>query len=109
VDAIDHRRLTPLLNITGDQDPNVPSSQSREIYYALRRLGREVEWVRYVHGAHRPPDSVSEAIDFEQQRFVAARALGDQPHTLRIGRHGDAAQAARTDPALAGHVDRGTR
>lgn len=67
MDAIDHRRLTPLLNITGDQDPNVPSSQSREIYYALRRLGREVEWVRYVHGAHRPPDSVSEAIDFEQR------------------------------------------
>ena len=59
------RIKTPLLNITGDQDPNVPASQSREIYYALRRLGREVEWVRYVNGAHRPPNSVAEAIDFE--------------------------------------------
>ena len=59
------RIKTPLLNITGDQDPNVPASQSREIYYALRRLGRDVEWVRYVNGAHRPPNSVSEAIDFE--------------------------------------------
>lgn len=64
------RIKTPLLNITGDQDPNVPSSQSREIYYALRRLGREVEWVRYVNGGHRPPNSVSETIDFEN-RIVA--------------------------------------
>ncbi len=59
------RIKTPLLNMSGDQDPNVPGSQSREIYYALRRLGREVEWVRYVNGGHRPPNSVAEAIDFE--------------------------------------------
>lgn len=59
------RIKTPLLNISGDQDPNVPASQSREIYYALRRLGRDVEWVRYVDGGHRPPNSVSESIDFE--------------------------------------------
>jgi dipeptidyl aminopeptidase/acylaminoacyl peptidase len=64
------RIKTPLLTISGDQDPNVPASQSREIYYALRRLGKEVEWVRYVNGAHRPPNSVSEAVDFEQ-RIVA--------------------------------------
>lgn len=61
------RIKTPLLTISGDQDPNVPASQSREIYYALRRLGKEVEWVRYVNGAHRPPNSVSEAVDFEQR------------------------------------------
>lgn len=61
------RIKTPLLNITGDQDPNVPASQSREIYFALRRLGREVEWVRYANGGHRPPNSVSESIDFEQR------------------------------------------
>jgi dipeptidyl aminopeptidase/acylaminoacyl peptidase len=59
------RIKTPLLNISGDQDPNVPASQSREIYYALRRLGRDVEWVRYASGGHRPPNSVSEAVDFE--------------------------------------------
>jgi dipeptidyl aminopeptidase/acylaminoacyl peptidase len=59
------RIKTPLLTISGDQDPNVPASQSREIFYALRRLGKEVEWVRYVNGAHRPPDSVSESVDFE--------------------------------------------
>jgi dipeptidyl aminopeptidase/acylaminoacyl peptidase len=61
------RIKTPLLCITGDQDPNVPSSQSREIYYALRRLGKEVEWVRYVNGAHRPPSSAAESVDFEQR------------------------------------------
>jgi dipeptidyl aminopeptidase/acylaminoacyl peptidase len=59
------RIKTPLLNITGDQDPNVPASQSREIYYALRRLGRDVEWVRYANGGHRPPNSVTESVDFE--------------------------------------------
>ncbi len=61
------RVKTPLLNITGDQDPNVPASQSREMYYALRRLGKEVEWVRYVNGGHRPPNSTAESIDFEQR------------------------------------------
>jgi dipeptidyl aminopeptidase/acylaminoacyl peptidase len=61
------RIKTPLLNITGDQDWNVPPSQSREIYYALRRLGKETEWVRYANGGHRPPNSVSESIDFEQR------------------------------------------
>jgi dipeptidyl aminopeptidase/acylaminoacyl peptidase len=59
------RIKTPLLNITGDQDPNVPASQSREMYYAMRRLGKEVEWVRYVNGGHRPPNSVQESVDFE--------------------------------------------
>jgi dipeptidyl aminopeptidase/acylaminoacyl peptidase len=61
------RIKTPLLNITGDQDPNVPASQSGEMYYALRRLGKEVEWVRYVNGGHRPPNSATETIDFEQR------------------------------------------
>jgi dipeptidyl aminopeptidase/acylaminoacyl peptidase len=61
------RIKTPLLNISGDQDPNVPASQSREMYYAMRRLGKEVEWVRYVNGGHRPPNSKAESIDFEQR------------------------------------------
>jgi dipeptidyl aminopeptidase/acylaminoacyl peptidase len=64
------RVKTPLLTISGDQDPNVPANQSRELYYALRRLGREVEWVRYANGGHRPPNSVAESIDFEN-RIVA--------------------------------------
>ena len=64
------RVKTPLLTISGDQDPNVPANQSRELYYALRRLGKDVEWVRYVNGGHRPPNSAAESIDFEQ-RIVA--------------------------------------
>jgi dipeptidyl aminopeptidase/acylaminoacyl peptidase len=61
------RVKTPLLTISGDQDPNVPANQSRELYYALRRLNKEVEWVRYTNGGHRPPNSVAESIDFEQR------------------------------------------
>jgi len=57
------RIKTPLLNLSGDQDPNVPDSQSREIFYALRRLGRDVEGVPSVNGAHRPPNRVAE--DFQ--------------------------------------------
>ncbi len=64
------RVKTPLLTISGDQDPNVPANQSRELYYALRRLGKDVEWVRYVNGGHRPPNSAAESIDFEN-RIVA--------------------------------------
>ncbi|HWI19600.1 MAG TPA: prolyl oligopeptidase family serine peptidase [Vicinamibacterales bacterium] len=64
------RVKTPLLTISGDQDPNVPANQSRELYYALRRLGKEVEWVRYVNGGHRPPNTAAESIDFEN-RIVA--------------------------------------
>jgi dipeptidyl aminopeptidase/acylaminoacyl peptidase len=64
------RVKTPLLTISGDQDPNVPANQSRELYYALRRLGKDVEWVRYTNGGHRPPNSVAESIDFEN-RIVA--------------------------------------
>jgi len=79
------RITTPLLCITGDQDPNVPASQSREIYYALRRLGKDVEWVRYVNGAHRPPNSVAESIDFEQRilawydKYLKAAKAADTP------------------------------
>ena len=64
------RVKTPLLTISGDQDPNVPANQSRELYYALRRLGKAVEWVRYTNGGHRPPNNVAESIDFEN-RIVA--------------------------------------
>lgn len=64
------RVKTPLLTISGDQDPNVPANQSRELYYALRRLGKEVEWVRYTNGGHRPPNSVAESIDFENRMLA---------------------------------------
>lgn len=54
------RIQTPLLCITGDQDPNVEELQSQEIYYALRRLGKKVVWLRYHNGAHGGPQNNEE-------------------------------------------------
>ncbi|MHC5063252.1 MAG: alpha/beta hydrolase family protein [Planctomycetota bacterium] len=56
---------TPLLLITGEQDHNVPDRQAMEMYYALRRLGKTVDWVRYVNGGHGTPTStVAEVHDY---------------------------------------------
>ena len=46
------RIRTPLMLITGAQDSNVPADNTREMYYALRRLGKEVVWVNYMNGGH---------------------------------------------------------
>lgn len=43
---------TPLLLLSGEGDWNVPATNEREMYYALRRLGKEVVWVNYMHGGH---------------------------------------------------------
>ena len=57
------RIKTPLLCITGDQDPNVEAIQSMEIYYALRRLGKKAVWLRYHNGAHGGPQTNDERKD----------------------------------------------
>jgi dipeptidyl aminopeptidase/acylaminoacyl peptidase len=46
------RIQTPLLLLTGAQDQNVPAENTREMFYALRRLGKEVVWVNYMNGGH---------------------------------------------------------
>lgn len=46
------RIRTPVLLITGALDSNVPADNTREMYYALRRLGKEVVWVNYMNGGH---------------------------------------------------------
>lgn len=46
------RVKTPHMLITGEGDWNVPGTNSREMYYALRRLGKEVVWVNYQRGGH---------------------------------------------------------
>jgi dipeptidyl aminopeptidase/acylaminoacyl peptidase len=56
------RITTPLMLITGAQDSNVPEINSREMYYALRRLGKEVVWVSYANGGH--GGGVASADDF---------------------------------------------
>jgi|GEM_PF-31854 len=54
------RITTPLLLITGAQDPNVPADNSREMYYALRRLGKPVTWVNYMNSGHGTPGTTAE-------------------------------------------------
>ncbi|MDC0159957.1 prolyl oligopeptidase family serine peptidase [Gemmatimonadales bacterium] len=43
---------TPLLMLSGEGDWNVPATNQREMYYAMRRLGKEVVWVHYTAGGH---------------------------------------------------------
>ncbi len=46
------RVTTPHLLLTGHGDWNVPDTNTREMYYALRRLGKEVVWVNYMRAGH---------------------------------------------------------
>ena len=43
---------TPLLMLSGEGDWNVPATNQREMYYAMRRLGKKVVWVHYSAGGH---------------------------------------------------------
>jgi dipeptidyl aminopeptidase/acylaminoacyl peptidase len=62
------RIKTPLLIINGEQDHNVPARQGMEMYYALRRLNKEVAWVSYTNGGHGMPTStVDEVRDYTQR------------------------------------------
>ncbi|WP_296705208.1 prolyl oligopeptidase family serine peptidase [Algoriphagus sp.] len=46
------RIKTPHLILTGEGDWNVPGTNSRELYYAMRRLGKDVVWINYLKGGH---------------------------------------------------------
>lgn len=46
------RVKTPHLLLTGEGDWNVPGGNTREMYYALRRLGKDVTWVNYLNAGH---------------------------------------------------------
>jgi dipeptidyl aminopeptidase/acylaminoacyl peptidase len=56
------RITTPHLLITGEGDWNVPAGNTREMYYALRRLGKECVWVNYWNDGHGMSAAESEAI-----------------------------------------------
>ena len=56
------RIKTPLLLITGEQDHNVPARQAMEMYYALRRLNKEVAWVNYTNGGHGMPTTTEDEV-----------------------------------------------
>ena len=65
------RIKTPLLLMTGEQDHNVPARQAMEMYYALRRLGKEVEWVSYINGGHGMPTTTVEEVKDYHNRILA--------------------------------------
>lgn len=48
------RVTTPLLILHGDRDAAVPPQQADEVFVGLRRLGREVEYRKYVGEEHAP-------------------------------------------------------
>jgi dipeptidyl aminopeptidase/acylaminoacyl peptidase len=59
---------TPLLLLTGQQDHNVPERTTSEMFYALRRLGKRVEWVSYINGGHGMPTTTeAEVVDYHQR------------------------------------------
>jgi len=60
------RIKTPHLLLTGEGDWNVPGTNSRELYYAMRRLGKEVMWVNYYNGGHGAGWASDEADYFDQ-------------------------------------------
>lgn len=64
------RIKTPLLLMSGEQDHNVPPRQLMEMYYALRRLGKEVEWVSYTNGGHGMPTTTVEEVRDYHKRII---------------------------------------
>jgi dipeptidyl aminopeptidase/acylaminoacyl peptidase len=64
------RIKTPMLLITGEQDSNVPADNTREMYYALRRLGKEVVWVNYMNGGHGGGTATAEDFLDMQKRML---------------------------------------
>lgn len=64
------RIKTPLLLMTGGEDHNVPALNTREMYYALRRLGKPVVWVNYVNGGHGIPNTTEAEFSDHHQRIL---------------------------------------
>jgi dipeptidyl aminopeptidase/acylaminoacyl peptidase len=64
------RIKTPLLLLTGGQDHNVPELNEREMYYALRRLGKTVTWVSYTNGGHGTPGTTEADFADWHQRML---------------------------------------
>lgn len=70
------RITTPLLLLSGEGDWNVPATNQREMYYALRRLGKEVVWVNYMKGGH-GAGRASDAADFADHWTRLLDWMGD--------------------------------
>ena len=73
---------TPLLMLSGEGDWNVPATNQREMYYALRRLEKEVVWVHYTAGGHGAgrASSAEDFVDHWQRMFAwFAEHFGEEP------------------------------
>ncbi len=73
---------TPLLMLSGEGDWNVPATNQREMYYALRRLGKEVVWVHYTAGGHGAGRAGTEADFLDHWRRMFdwfAEHFGEEP------------------------------
>ena len=73
---------TPLLMLSGEGDWNVPATNQREMYYALRRLEKEVVWVHYTAGGHGAgrASSAEDFVDHWQRMFDwFAEHFGEEP------------------------------
>jgi dipeptidyl aminopeptidase/acylaminoacyl peptidase len=64
------RIKTPLMLMTGAQDSNVPADNTREMYYGLRRLDKEVIWVNYINGGHGAGNATIEDFLDMQKRML---------------------------------------
>ena len=72
------RVKTPILLMTGHEDQNVPERTTSEMFYALRRLGKRVEWVSYINGGHgMPTTTVAEIVDYHE-RILLVRPLSTE-------------------------------
>jgi dipeptidyl aminopeptidase/acylaminoacyl peptidase len=80
------RITTPLLLITGEQDSNVPAGNTREMYYALRRLGKEVVWVNYMNSGHGTPGTnAQEFVDYHNRLLAFfGKHLKGEPEMARV-------------------------
>lgn len=84
------RIRTPLLLMSGEGDWNVPATNQREMYYALRRLGKEVVWVNYMKGGH-GAGRASDAADFADHWTRLLDWMGDHfaKAVTPAGKHAD--------------------
>jgi dipeptidyl aminopeptidase/acylaminoacyl peptidase len=78
------RIKTPMLLITGQQDSNVPADNTREMYYALRRLGREAIWVNYMNGGHGGGTATAEDFLDMQKRILQWYDAKLKPRTGKV-------------------------
>ncbi|MGQ0538159.1 MAG: prolyl oligopeptidase family serine peptidase [Gemmatimonadaceae bacterium] len=105
------RITTPLLLLTGELDSNVPAGNTREMYYALRRLGKDVVWVNYMNGGHGTPlTSAIEFVDFHERMIQwydkYLKSDGPRGRVEAVSLLGDSLIPAPPGPAARAALDR---